>query len=261
MPRALFRSVNLIGDGLYIQPALAAWMKEHLDWEVDLLTLDDHATCIYEGMGLPFRVVFDKQGEYDFEFAFDVNKAFSLGDREKIHIADAYAKLLGVKIENRLPYYKPPDGQTEPGLILLSMFSRSCASREGKPPNKMIGWVHWMQIIALLNQYGPIAVLGAPDDRAALPLSEDQYYTGLPLEQIARLMRDAKLLVTIDNGLAHLAATQGTPMIEFYPACLGKHWIIPPTLPGKLFLVHMDPNQLSVTEAVLAVREGLKIVW
>ncbi len=261
MPRALMTSINLIGDGLYIQPALAVWMKEHPDWEVDLLTLNDHATCLYEGMGLPFRVVFDKQGEYDFEFVFDVNKAFSLGDREKIHIADAYAKMLGVTIATRMPYYKPPDGPSDSGLILLSMFSRSCASREGKPPNKMIGWVHWLRIIALLQQYGPLGVLGAPDDRAQLPLSEDQYYTGLPLEQIARLLRDAKLLITIDNGLAHLAATQNTPMIEFYPACLGKHWILPPLPLDRFFPIHMDPSQLSVTEAVLAVREGLKRVW
>jgi ADP-heptose:LPS heptosyltransferase len=261
MPRALFKSVNLIGDGLYIQPSLAAWMKEHPDWEVDLLTLDDHATCLYKGMGLPFKIIFDKVDVYDFEFNFDVNKAFSLGDTEKMHIVDAYAKMLGVTLESRIPYYKPPEGPSEDGLILLSMFSRSCASREGKPPNKMLGWLHWLQIVALLRQYGPIAVLGGPEDRALLPITEDEYYTGLPLELVGRLMRDAKLLVSIDNGMVHMAATQGTPTIEFYPSCLGKHWIIPTLPKNKIFPVHMDPANLTVIDAVMAVREGLKRVW
>lgn len=262
MPRALFTSKNLIGDGLYIQPALESWMKQHSDWEVDLLTLDDHARCLYEGMGLPFRVIFVKEFDsYDFEFDFNVNVAFSMGDKEKIHIVDAYAKMLGVTLDHKIPYYKPPDGPSEKGLILFSLFSRSCASREGKPPNKMLGWFHWLQIIALMRQYGPIGILGGPDDRAPLPISEDEYYTGLPLELIARLMRDAKLLISIDNGMVHLAATQGTPIVEFYPACLGRHWIIPPLPPNKVVVVHMDPTSLSVIDSVQVVRESLKRLW
>jgi ADP-heptose:LPS heptosyltransferase len=211
-------------------------------------------------MGLPLRLVFDRMGgEYDFEFNFDVNEAFKLGDREKIHIADAYAKMLGVTIESRLPQYTPPEGETEKGLILLSMFSRSCASREGKPPNKMLSWAHWAPILALLRQYGPIGVLGGPQDRAMLPVTEDEYYTGLPLEQVARLLRDAKLLVTIDNGLGHLAATQATPTILFYPQCLGVHWIVPPS--PKVFMVQMDPVTLAVGDAMMVVRKGLEALW
>lgn len=263
MSRAIFRSANLIGDALYIQPALAAWVREHEDWEIDLLTLDDHVACLYEGMGLPIRLVFDRMvKEYDYEFDFDVNKAFKLGEEEKLHIVDAYAKMLGVTITetDRLPKYTPPEGETEKGLILLSMFSRSCASREGKPPNKMLSWAHWLPILALLRQYGPIGVLaGAQDNKAHLPVTEDEYYTGLSLETVARLLKDAKLLVTIDNGIGHLAATQGTPTILFYPQCLGMHWIVPPS--PKVFVYQMDPVVLSVADSMLMVREGLKRLW
>lgn len=261
MPRALMISKNLIGDGIYVQPALAAWVQEHPEWEVELLTLDDHTTCLYRGMGLALKVVFEKMGQYDFEFNFDVNRAFSLGEKEKLHIAQGYAKMLGVQIQSKKPRYTPPEGETEKGLILLSMFSRSCASREGKPPNKMLPWVHWAHIVALLRQYGKIAVLGGPEDRAhdKLEISEEEYYTGLPLELVARLLRDAKLLVTIDNGMAHLAATQETPTVEFYPACLGVEWIVPPN--AKALVAQMDPTTLTVIDAVFAVREGLRRYW
>ncbi len=33
-----------------------------------------------------------------------------------------------------------------------------------------------------------------------LPVSEEEYYTGLPLEVVAWMLRDAKLLVTLTTG-------------------------------------------------------------
>lgn len=255
--RALFRSQNLIGDSLYIQPALAAWAAEHVGWEVDLLTLKDHVSCLYEGMQIPnLRVVFEREGEYDFEFNFDVNIAFSIGDKEKVHIAEAYAKMLGVAIPTKLPVYQPPEGEAEKNLFLLSMFSNSCASNSGHLPNKIISWGHWLYILALLRQCGKIGILGGPNDHALLPARQDEYYLGLPLPQVARMLRSAKMLVSIDNGLAHLAATQGTPTVLYYPACLGRHWIVPPS--PRVVYVQVDPVTLHVADAVRAVREGIR---
>ena len=259
--KALFKSKNLIGDGLYIQPALAAWVAQHPGWEIHLLTLKDHITCLYEGMGIPkLKIVHDEPTEeYDFQHEFDVNKAFSLGDTEKIHISKAYAKLLGVEIEDSPQvFYRPPDGDDAgEGRVLLSMFSNSCACRKGKPPNKMITWAHWLPILALARQLGEVGALGGPDDRAPLPMDEFEYLVGKPLPYIARTMKKAKLLITIDNGMGHLAATQGTPTILFYPACLGMHWIIP-SGNGRLFVCQIDPVSVTIADAVLIVRRGIQ---
>lgn len=258
--RALFTSKNLIGDGIYIQPALAVWHKENPDWEMDLLTLDDHMTCIYRGMGLPWRIIFEKVYEhYDLEFTFDCGKAFKIGEKDNVHITEAYARMLGVKITSGRPLYVPPEGDSVRGLILLSMFSRSCASRSGGYPNKMIPWAYWGQILALVRQYGEIGLLGAKDDRAPLAVSEDEYYTGQSLEKVARLLRDAKVLITIDNGMAHLAASQETPTIEYYPACLGRAWITPAN--KNALVLQMDPLKMTAEEAIQAIRIGFRKFW
>ena len=273
MPRALFTSKNLIGDTLYVQPALEEWWKEHPDWDVDLLTLNDHITCLYDGMVFPEsrhpRVVFEPgapemlMGErYDFEHEFNVSKAFELGDKEKMHISTAYGRPLGYDIVPRRVKYQPSDRDDhEKGLILLSMSSNSCASRSGKPPNKMLSWAHWLPILTMVRQLGRVGVLGGPKDRARLPISEDEYFTGLPLEHVARLLRDAKLLITIDNGMGHLAATQQTPTILFYPACLGLHWIVPSGNERNLLVCQMDPIRISVAEASMVVRNGIQKLW
>lgn len=276
MMRALFTSKNLIGDALYIQPALKAWQAEHPDWDIDLLVLPDHIEPLYRGMGIQNlrliheREVYIRAGEedqpcvqYDFEHVFDISKAFSLGDQKRIHISQAYAELLGVPVPEHPPRveYTPPDGPTEPGLVLLSMFSNSCASRQGKSPNKMLSFAVWLPILVLARQLGKVAVLGGPKDKgqAPLPLLDEEYYTGRSLEEVARLLRDAKLLITIDNGMGHLAASQGTPTILFYPKCLGRHWIIP-SGNSKLYVYQMDPLDLNVHSGTLVVREGIKFL-
>lgn len=262
MPRALFTSKNLIGDGLYVQPALKMWSEQHPGWDIDLLTLNDHITCLYLGMGIPrLRTVVEPDGEYDFEHTFLVNDAFSLGEKKPIHIAQAYMELLGLPVPQHPPsvQYTPPDGPFERGKILLSMFSNSCASRSGKPPNKMLSWTIWLRVIQLMRQMGELLFLGGPKDmgEAPLPILEEEYYCGRSLPEVARTMKAAKLLITIDNGMGHLAATQGTPTILFYPVCLKQSWIIP-SGNGKLMVFHVDPMNFSMEEGERAVREGIK---
>ncbi len=264
MPRALFTSKNLIGDALYIQPALAAWAKDHEGWDIDILTLNDHITCLYHGMGIPrLRTIFERgEEQYDFEFVFLVNDAFTLGEQHKIHISTAYGKMLGYEItpQQRVSYTPSDADDHEKGLILLSMYSNSCASRKGQMPNKMISWAHWWHIVSMLRQLGRVGALGGPGERVGLQFSVDEYYTGLPLEKVARMLRDAKLLVTIDNGMAHLAASQGTPTILFYPQCIGQHWIVPAGNP-KLYVLQMDPTRITVMDSSVFVREALKRLW
>lgn len=262
MPRALFTSKNLIGDSLYIQPALEEWALGHPDWEINLLTHDNFISSIYERMGIPgLKVVFDRiYRTYDFEFVFDVNEAFKISDKQKCHISTSYGRMLGYEIApRRVKFLVSEADDHEKGLVLVSMFSASCASRGNPPgpPNKMISWNHWAAMLPLLRQLGKVVALGAPTDRAEdLHLTEDEYYTGLPLELVARMMRDAKVLVTLDNGMGHLAATQAAPTVLFYPKALGMHYIVPAGNPN-CYVLHMDPVTLKVTEAVLFLRQSL----
>src|ERR1035437_5161217 len=123
--RALFTSKNLVGDSLCISAALRAWHRSHPEYEIDLLTDNNAVAELYKGMGVPLRVIFDREiyvesGEpdelcgvqYDFEFNFDVNAAFQICDKKKCHLPQGYADLLGVKLGDSAadlgPFYAPP---------------------------------------------------------------------------------------------------------------------------------------------------------
>ena len=248
--RALFHSTNLIGDALNISPALQAWYNEHReDWDIDFESMQDQVAELYPRMGVPLQMVKtqppgDYHALYDFEFTFDVGKAFSLGEEHGCHIAEAYGVMLDVEVQTLKPTYIPWDEDHEKDLILISPFSRSCAVHTTGVPNKTIPDLKLFPVIEYLRTLGKIGVLGGPDDRSPLPISEDEYYTGLPLNKVALMMRDAKLLVTIDNGMAHLGASQEVPEIVLYPACLSQTWIAPVGNPN-LRIMQMDPIKVA----------------
>lgn len=255
MKRALFVSNNLIGDGLYISPSLNVWHKANPDYDITIQTLKNYVTPIYEHMGVPATVVTEAVDmDHEFKHVFNVSDAFHLSDQKKIHIAESYAELLGVQLEKKQdgshlrPIYNPPEMEVpeeHKGVILVSMFSASCSSRQGGPPNKMLPWKTWVPILRYLRALDiPIRFLGGPDDRAPLEISEDEYLRAIPMPMLANVMRKARVLVTVDNGMSHMAASQLTPTFLFYPVALGTHFILPR---GNRYMkyIHMNPVSLE----------------
>ena len=255
---ALFVSKNLIGDALNISPAWRAWWALHKGKEqrIDLLTNPDQIAELYAVMGVPANIITTisqeqalKSNRYDFVFNFDVARAFHLGIRNKIHIAQAYAHMLGVSIDSVKPVCVLDDvaysGQeSEKGCILLSPFSESCSSRKGLPPNKMLPVASWIPIIDYLRTFDrAIYVLGSARDKPIpeFSLPENHYLLGArSLTEVARIMRErAAIIVTVDNGMSHLAASQELPTFLFYPSCLPVDWIVPRGNP------HCSPMQLD----------------
>jgi len=295
--KALFESINLIGDALYISPALRQWiMKQEHEIYLTILTLNDHTAPLYPGMVrdmMPeeetssrkirsMSVVFDvpETEHFDFRWKFDVSEAFKLSDQKKQHLAKSYADLLGVEIPATYAALKPifiPRDPIWPNLdlpikdaVLVSMFSASCTSRDkktpGLPPNKMLPWDKWrMMLLELRKQYPayPIRVLGAPEDKIPDELDElcvqngIEPMFGIPLNELALIMRNAKLLVTIDNGMSHLAASQETPTFLMYPMCLGTHYILPIGNPNMVY-VQMNPVTVKSEYLHMALQFAIK---
>ena len=275
MKTALFVSANLIGDALYISQAWNEWYKRNQDFErIDLLTLPDHITTLYKDMGVPCNVITAPVAPvewYDFQHTFDVNKAFALSDAKRQHISQSYADLLGVPLQKDpdglflKPIYLPAESndpriEENRGAILVSMFSASDASRGNppQPPNKMLPWPKWIPILKALRGSFPeraIRFLGAPTDRAPaeLQIGEEAYLTGVPLNVLAQIMRNCLFLLTVDNGMGHLAASQEAREFVLYPACLGQHYILPWGNKNMAFL-QMNPVTVSPAQIVWSLR-------
>lgn len=285
MRTALFESRNLIGDALYISPAWNEWYQrngERYD-RIDLLTLPDHVAVLYRGMGVPCEVIHElpENKNYDFAHVFNVNDAFRLSDQKKCHVAESYAELLLLEPLKKLPnhehvrpIYMPPEielHENEKGLILISAFSASCTSRQGRPPNKMLPWYKWLPVWRWLYEKFPdkrLVLLGAPTDEVPNPVMTQmrkihphtEYMRGIALDRLAWIMREALFIITIDNGMSHLAASQGAREFVLYPACLGAHYILPIGNAQNLNWIHMDPMSLSPATLVWALQNA-KEYW
>ncbi len=253
-----------MGDGLYTQPVIEDWLAAHPGWEIDLLTYPDYIAEIYTRFGLPLRVITnddERNPPYDLEFEFDASASFKLCDQHRIHISQGYAMMLGVEpfTPRRVKFECSDEDDHEKDLILLSMHSHSCLSQftPPRPATTMISYLHWLPIVTLLRQYGKIGVLGGAQHRPPLPLTEDELFLGVPLEKTARMLRDAKLLVTVGNGMSHLGATQLTPTILFYQQILGLYYIVPSGNPN-LYVRQMDPTKISIADALMFVRQAVK---
>lgn len=292
--RYLFKSNNLIGDGLYTSGALRSWLKAHYTPGdiVYMQTLPDHIQHLYPGMvrdmNIDMKIVYERpELPFEFEHVFDVTPAFVISNKEKVHIAEAYAKLLGVELEGvgRLklkPTYIPEYNEDTEGhnleivdlhdCILISMYSMSCSSRGNTPgpPNKMIPWEKWKPMIELLRKEFPksqIRTLGSEHDTQMTPMEFRRFLLGnyvepmhaIPLNRLAIIMQNAKLLVTIDNGMGHLAASQGLNTFLMYPRALMPHYIVPfGNL--KMDYIHIDPVAVSVGRLVSGLEYTIKRV-
>lgn len=298
--KALFKSVNLIGDALLISPALRAWLKQQKgDVELWIQTLNDHVAPLYSGMVRDLLANGERpeeaglmccslcwerpQEKFDFEFTFDVNKAFQISDQKKQHLAHSYADMLGVDIGNTKPDCKPifiPDQNdawmTDPlfnkheleDCILVSMFSASCTSHDPKCnyiPNKQVPWEKWKPMLKFIRgKYPntPIRFLGAPSDMIPNGYALDivhpgEYMLGIPLNRLALIMQKAKMIVTIDNGMAHLASSQETPTFLMYPIALGVHYILPIGNPNMTY-VHMNPVTVKAEQLLNGLQYAIK---
>lgn len=262
MKRALIKSVNLIGDGLYVGPVMKKWYDEQgQDYDtIHLQTIRNHARTIYDGMGIPWTVVFEPEGSYDTTMDFDVSKAFQICDQNKCHLVTAYARMNGIDptgLELK-PNYRPPVMEVKEehkNLVLVSMHSMSCACRENppKPPNKMLPWHKWVPLLETLREEYPeskLRLVGGKDDRDFFPpvgmdiTEEELELLGTSIPETANIMQYAKCIVTVDNGMGHLAASQGLNEFLFVPAVLSMHYIVPWGHRG-VRPVHVDPPNVD----------------
>src|SRR5262249_42794165 len=92
-------------------------------------------------------------------------------------------------------------------------------------PDKLWPESHWHSLVAAFERRGRTIVLpwGSEDERArseriARHAQSASVPQKQPLASIARMLRQAELVVGVDTGLVHLAAALGTPTISLFVA-------------------------------------------
>jgi hypothetical protein len=219
---------------------------------------------------------------YDKIFVLGAGDAGKYADDHQCHIIEGFCDQLGIEspkvgtLTNSIgtfkawkPYYDPwvtlahlkDDVEVDERFVLFSPFSASCASRKGDVPNKMLQPGHWIPLIQFMRTLGLVRMLGAPDDKPdeSWQLSEEEVMTGVRLDYLAVLMKNSKLVITVDNGMGHLAASQDAKHILFYPQCLGWHFIFPwganNTVP-----IQIEPSQIYASQLMASVRRASRFL-
>ncbi|MCK9568519.1 glycosyltransferase family 9 protein [Candidatus Pacearchaeota archaeon] len=252
MRGTLFAGVNLIGDALATTPAVREWRLNHPDEPVWYVAQDQPISRVLRKNPYVDRVILDPDhdkirrmvgwGNWTKKWLFDVGAAFSYGERRNIHMAQAYGELLGVQIGSCRPELRIVDAERSEAEHILGPMSRfvavcphsmsstglDTANREG---NKLWGDSRWRELVLIIQEMGfSVVSLGGPDDPKIF--AEDTGVVelhGLPIRIAAAVMDAADYVVTIDSGLAHVAAALNKNLVEIYPAVLHIEWVYPHT--------------------------------
>ena len=66
-------------------------------------------------------------------------------------------------------------------------------------------------------------------------------------------------MVSIDNGMSHLAATQKMRHVLYYPMCLGLHWAVPW---GNPFVVpiHVSPPDVEPAQLLWVTKQAVELL-
>lgn len=266
----LFKSYNLIGDGLVATPAIEGYYRQLTNEKKDpQITVATHAHCakLYQRMGFPVEILSVGEDEiderkYDFVFRFHVGKAWNLGTLQNIPCSLAYAVMLGVQVKTTLPIYQtPPENlaNAKAGLVLFQPYSRSCSSHSGEPPNKRLKDSSWVELYNLIKRDFPeqeVVVVGSKDDQDITGIPPESHKRDLDFDDLAAMQAKAKLVVTLDNGISHLASSQQARMLEFYPACLPDRWMS--KLENPLYrMIHAVPWDLPADWIYDHVKRGI----
>ena len=278
--RVLTYSYNLLGDSLQTTVALRAFYKEFSEkkestpFSMTIATDDNYIAVIYKRMGIPVEVytgdpkLLDEHS-YDFVFDFNISKAFSLGIATNTPASIIFCTMLGVTPERAYPFYESlflelPHGAgvVQPDLaILFQPYSVSCSSWSGHAANKRWPDECWAKVYEWLRKDYPqflVVVLGGEKDYVIPGIPEECHLFNRTLDEVALYQKNARLILSLDSGVAHLAASQDARMIELYPIALPSQWMSNSESPN-VRIIHALPWELSedwvYTQCVNYLRE------
>ncbi len=176
-----------------------------------------------------FTVGFRTRGQHRHHgYDLSVDHSFEIHELENLRLL---VRCLGVETRN-VPFLRAPQKACPPAqhYVVLHLWP-------GGRRKKLKEWPaeRWLRLIEdLATQETNVVLTGAPSDRgrndeliaAATPRAR-KFVTnaaGRSLEETAALLAGAKLVVSVDTGLMHMAAALGVPLVALHGPTASKRW-------------------------------------
>lgn len=246
------RSGELIGDALCHVP--------YMDW-----LAKQHGTKA-NVIGLSRKVADVLGPSYDFTFndvsepgtpVFRMSILDAFGYSNQCHAAQAFFRQHHIQ-EPALPLsldLREVSAGLLPGVV-ISPFSRSdTAGNKLWPHSRWLEVVHELRYDGLIDR---VYVLGDSryDDPTPYMRNGIEPVFDFSLAQVLNLMRQAPLVMTIDNGMSHLAHFGGIERhVLLYPGCLPRCWV---QNPRAQIVTASTPIDVDPREIIRAAQRALK---
>jgi ADP-heptose:LPS heptosyltransferase len=197
-----------IGDFLATIPAMMKLAESHMVY------LDLHKDLNELKPFLSKQIIPSKhfsRGTYDvihLTHKIDVNKAYEIGWDFGLHMTQAYFNQFGLETPEKpiRPYLNIPYYEVQKYNVVLAPYSVSL------PWGQLWTNEKWNQLIDALPHL-KFALLGSSADKNFPKHSNLDQYLGRPWIEVANLIRNADLVISVVSGISHLTHALGTPHI------------------------------------------------
>ncbi len=243
MKTLVYSSEGLLGDSLCTLPAIYEYSKNN---KFDLFLSNIHVRKIFiENDNINLLDIEPNKQNYDNVIETNVGKLFG-GSVWKEHMIQSHFKEFNLQT---------PIIPTRPNIkiqrsdlkydFLISPFSASGVGVKDWNVN------NWNIVISELKNYGSIAVLGSKHyNNEQHGFVDVDFLFDYPLGELAYIIKNSKLTITIDNGISHLTYAAEGKHLLLYPKCLPEVWVRNP----NATILHGIPNSLSVEQVLTTIK-------
>jgi ADP-heptose:LPS heptosyltransferase len=282
--KAIFLSLNALGDILCTTPALSAYRRAHPAEFIIYVTLNSpFARVLDDNPDIDYVLYSERlyvQGLKDYSkewllslpldlrepatlFHLDLNLVCNTPEAFRQHLAQCFAKLAQVQIDSVRPSITLTPRErslaatfTSRPYAVFSMRSNANPPREdGRGGRKDWPEEHWRALAVRLSDEAGldiIAVGAERDPQSVIPGVRNLY--GLPVKVAAALLESAACVITLESGAAHLAAAVDAPTVVIYSNLMPLEWARPADSTACRVL-YGDPFDQSVARVFEAVQE------
>lgn len=284
MKKAIFIGHNAFGDTLCTTPVVRAYRRANPDafvvyithWAQYCFVLDgntDIDLVLYNDQML-FRGLENFSSEWLHTLPIDLDEPANVHRLDlklvctteeafQSHISWAFSKLLGIPIESARPIVCVDEWERRAArhyvrrpYVMFSMTSNSNPHRNDGKAGGRKNWPQerWLELAEKIGSWGDFDVIATGAEREIrrrTPLWRNLY--GLPVKVLAALMEEAACVVTLENGVAHLAAAVDAPTVQIYSDLVPLGWALPEDV-SRWTHFYGDPHEVSVDMVAEAVR-------
>jgi ADP-heptose:LPS heptosyltransferase len=281
--KAFFIGCNALGDTLCTTPVVRAFRLRHPDTFITYVVqnatycrvLDanpDIDVVLYnEHLWLHGTAAVTPDWVYSLPLAlhepavlyhFDMTAVCSRADSFHEHIAKGFARILKIPIASVRPVVcvtaeerRVAAALVSSPYVVFSMHSNANPVRSNGVGAKDWPTTHWVHLAMEFRHRGidVIAVGAERDGRPPAHTIRPLY--GLPIKIVAALLQGAACVVTLENGLAHLAHGVDAPMVELYSPIVPAAWAAPADA-SRAHVIYKEPQAITLEE----VRAGVAAV-